>query len=117
MAGKKLHIIEPTAEEVRKVADAQDLDSLWIDTGLSDGITVTGSHAVTIDKPKTFYRTHPDINYRRRTWVYTHKVEGVIGEQHYIVAKPMRGLIENARALHISLRRLSQWGTAVVADQ
>src|SRR5262245_55869799 len=110
MAEKKLHVIptaeeiqkfadtqEPTAEEIRKFTDTQDLDSLWIDTGLNDDITVTSFNHVPVDKPKAFFRTHPDRNYRKRTEVYTHKVEGVIGEQHYIVAPTMRGLIEGAR--------------------
>ena len=97
MAEKKLHVIEPTPEEIQKVADAQDLNSLWVNTGLDDGITSTSFHSVPVDKPKTFFRTHTDPNYRRRTEIYTHKVEGVIGEQHYIVAPTMRGLIEGAR--------------------
>lgn len=77
--------------------DAQDFDELWVDPGLGDGIATTNFHSVPVDKPKTFFRTHPDPAYRRRTEIYTHKVEGVIGEQHFIIAPSMRGLIDEAR--------------------
>lgn len=88
--------VEPAAE-VATPEDAKDLESLWIDPGLGDGITTANFHHVPVDKPKTFFRTHPDPAYRRRTEIYTHKVEGVIGEQHFIIAPPMRGLIDEAR--------------------
>jgi hypothetical protein len=77
--------------------DAIDFESLWEDPKLGDGITTSFQSSVPVDKPLTFFRTHPDLSYRRRTTIYTHKIQGVIGEQHYIVAPPMRGLIEEAR--------------------
>jgi hypothetical protein len=49
------------------------------------------------DKPKDFFWTHPDSGYRRRTEIYTHKPEGMIDEQHYVVAPSMRGRIPEAR--------------------
>jgi hypothetical protein len=77
--------------------DATDFESLWIDPKLGDGIVTTFHNNVPVDKPKTFFRTHSDPAYRRRTEVYTHKIEGVVGEQHFIIAPSMRGLIEEAR--------------------
>lgn len=78
-------------------ADAQDFNSLWVDPGLGDGITDVRHHAVPVGKPKDFFRTHPDAAYRHRTEIYTHKPEGAIDEQHYIIAPAMKGLIEEAR--------------------
>jgi hypothetical protein len=52
---------------------------------------------VATGKPKDFFRTHPDPGYRRRTQIYTHKPEGVIDEQHYILAPAMHGRIPEAR--------------------
>jgi hypothetical protein len=78
-------------------ADALDMDNLWLDPKLGDGITDTHWHAVPVDKPKDFFRVHPDPNYRRRTEIYTHKPEGAIEEQHYIVHPRMQGRIEEAR--------------------
>ena len=97
MAENKPNLHAVTPSEFAAPEDAKDLDSLWVDPGLGDGITTANFHTVPVDKPKTFFRTHPDSTFRRRTAVYTHKVEGVIGEQHYIVAPAMRGLIEKAR--------------------
>jgi hypothetical protein len=78
-------------------SDALDLDALWQNPGLGDGIADTGYHNIPVDKPKDFFRTHPDPNYRRRTEIYTHKPEGAIDEQHFIVAPSMRGMIPEAR--------------------
>jgi hypothetical protein len=55
--------------------DATDFESLWVNPGLGDGIVTATFHNVPVDKPKTFFRTHPDPAYRRRTEVYTHKIE------------------------------------------
>jgi hypothetical protein len=77
--------------------DAEDLDSLWLDPGLGDGIVNVSPHEIPIGKPKDFFRVHSDPAYRRRTEIYTHKPEGVIDEQHYIIAPEMRGRITEAR--------------------
>jgi hypothetical protein len=77
--------------------DALDIQALWSDTGLGDGITDTCSPSVLIGKPRDFFRTHPDKEYRRRTEVYTHKPEGTIEEQYYIIAPAMQGQIPEAR--------------------
>src|SRR5262245_65524518 len=79
---------------LKPVPDAGDLDDLWIDTGLGDGITTPTLLTVPVDKPRNFFRVHPNIKYRRHTEIYTHKPEGAIKTQYYIVAKPMRGLIK-----------------------
>jgi hypothetical protein len=77
--------------------DAQDFESLWLDPGLGDGITDVSYHSVPTGKPRDFFRTHPDIGYRRRSEIYTHKPEGAIDEQHYIIAPEMQGRIPEAR--------------------
>jgi hypothetical protein len=77
--------------------DASDLSDLWFDPALGDGLTDTILHDIPVDKPKDFFRVYSDPNYRRQTEVYTHKPEGQIEEQHFILAKPMQGLIEEAR--------------------
>jgi hypothetical protein len=79
------------------VPDAKDLDELWVDPGLGDGITGTTFHSVGVGKPKDFYRTHSNKDYRRRTEIYKHKPEGAIDDQYFIVAPSMRGRIEEAR--------------------
>jgi hypothetical protein len=77
--------------------DATDLNSLWLDPSLGDGIVNVSNHVIPVGKPKDFFRVHPDPAYRRRTELYTHKPEGVIDEQHYIIAPEMRGRIPEAR--------------------
>ena len=77
--------------------DASDMSDLWLDPALGDGLTDTLWHSVPVGKPRDFFRVHPSADYRRRTEIYTHKPEGQIEEQHFIVAEPMRGRIEEAR--------------------
>jgi hypothetical protein len=77
--------------------DAQDFDSLWLDPQLGDGIVNVTHHSVVVGRPRDFFRVHPDEAYRRRTEVYTHKPEGAIEEQHYIIAPAMQGKIPEAR--------------------
>jgi hypothetical protein len=84
-------------KEHQPPADASDLDSLWLDASLGDGLVDTHYHSVAIGKPKDFFRVHPDPAYRRRTEIYVHKVEGVIDEQFFIIDKPMRGRFEEAK--------------------
>jgi hypothetical protein len=93
MADKpKLEVVPPIVP-----ADASDLSDLWFDPALGDGLTDTSFDRIPVNKPKDFFRIHPSPDYRRQTEVYTHKPEGQIEEQHFIVAKPMRGRIEEAR--------------------
>jgi hypothetical protein len=91
----KLHAVEGGNKSVPE--DATDIEALWLDPSLGDGIVDVTYHSVPIGKPKDFFRTHPDKEYRRRTEIYTHKPEGVIDEQHYIVAPAMHGQIPEAR--------------------
>lgn len=77
--------------------DASDMSDLWLDPALGDGLTDTVWHSIPVGKPKDFFRVHPDPIYRRQTEVYTHKPEGQIEEQHFILAKPMQGRVEEAR--------------------
>jgi hypothetical protein len=79
------------------VADALDINSLWLDPKLGDGIVDTHYHSIPVDKPKNFFRVHPDQSYRQRTEIVTIKPEEAIDEQHYIVAPSMRGKIDEAR--------------------
>jgi hypothetical protein len=87
----KLEVVSETPK------DAADLDELWLDPGLGDGITDVSYHSVPVGKPRDFFRTHPNPAYRRRTEIYTHKPEGAIDEQHYIVGPAMQGQIPEAR--------------------
>jgi len=77
--------------------DALDIDSLWLDPALGDGLVDVHYHDIPVGKPRDFFRINPDPAYRRLTEIYVHKVEGQIEEQTYIIAKPMQGVIEEAR--------------------
>jgi hypothetical protein len=57
----------PPKKEHKPPDDALDLDSLWLDPSLGDGLVDTHRHSVAIGKPKSFFRVHPDPAYRRRT--------------------------------------------------
>jgi hypothetical protein len=96
----------PTAEQsapaqkvkpVKSVNDAADIESLWLDPKLGDGIVNSTYHSITVGKPKDFFRTVPDPSYRRRGQIYIHKVEGIIDEQTFIIAPNMQGEIEEAK--------------------
>ena len=79
------------------LSDAQDIEALWLDPKLGDGITDAHWHTIPIGKPRDFFRVHPDPAFRRRTEVYVHKPEGAIEEQHYIIDPAMRGRLAEAR--------------------
>jgi hypothetical protein len=76
--------------------DADDIANLF-NPELGDAITETKFLTLVVGKPRDFYRTHPDKAYRQRTEIYTHKPEGVIDAQHYIIHPSMRGRIDEAR--------------------
>jgi hypothetical protein len=78
-------------------ADATDIDSLWLDPALGDGLVDVHYHSIPIGRPRDFFRVNPDPAYRRLTEIYVHKTEGQIEEQTYIIGKPMRGAITEAR--------------------
>jgi hypothetical protein len=81
----------------KPATDTADLSDLWLDTSFGDILTDTCLSSVPIGKPRDFFQVCPYPEYRRQAEVYVHKTEGVIDEQHYIVAKPMWGKIEEAR--------------------
>src|SRR5215475_13580158 len=62
-------------------SDAQDIESLWLDPKLGDGLADVHLHNIPIGKPKDFFRVCPDPAYRRLTEIYTHKIEGQIEER------------------------------------
>jgi hypothetical protein len=53
--------------------------------------------SIIVDKPKTYFRVHPDPAYRRRTEAYVHKIEGEIGTTLYVLGPKMKGMLEEAR--------------------
>ena len=85
------------AEPYKPPADASDLSDLFVDTGQGDPLTETTIYGIPVDKPKDFFRVHPDPAYRKRCLIYTHKVEGQIEERHYIVAEAMRDKVPEAK--------------------
>jgi hypothetical protein len=92
-----LRAVDSNGNPPQTPADADDFESLWLDPALGDGITDASYHAVAVGKPRDFFRVHPNKDYRRRVEIYTHKSEGAIDEQHFIVAPAMAGKIEEAR--------------------
>jgi hypothetical protein len=91
------NVVPPNDAAAPTPKDARDIEALWDDPGLGDGLTVTSMHSIPIDKPKNFFRVHPDPAYRRRTEMYIHKVEGEIEKSYYILGEKMKGRLEEAR--------------------
>ena len=89
----KLEIVPPSPTP----NDALDIEALWLDPALGDGLTDTSWHTIPVDKPKDFFRVHPDPDYRRRTEIYAHKTEGQIETAYYILGPEMRGRLQEAR--------------------
>jgi hypothetical protein len=77
--------------------DAGDINSLWLDPALGDGLVDVHYHSIPVGKPKDYFRVNPDPAYRRLTEVYIHKSEEQMDEQTYIIDKPMRGVLTEAR--------------------
>ena len=88
----KLELVTPQTPK-----DALDIEALWVDPALGDALTDTSWHGIPVDKPKDFFRVHPDTSYRRRTEIYAHKTEGQIDTAFYILAPSMRGRLLEAR--------------------
>jgi hypothetical protein len=78
-------------------SDAADIDSLWLDPKLGDGLVDVRFHKIAIKRPRDFFRVNPDPTFRRLTEIYTHKIEEQIEETHYLIAKAMQGVILEAR--------------------
>ena len=64
---------------------------------MGDGLTDTSWHSILVDKPRNFFRVHPEPSFRRRTEIYAHKPEGSIDTEFYILGPAMRGRLEEAR--------------------
>jgi hypothetical protein len=77
--------------------DALDIDSLWLDPKLGDGLIDVHYHNIPFSKPKDFFRVCPLPEYRRLAEIITIKSENTIDEQTYIIDRPMQGVIEEAR--------------------
>jgi hypothetical protein len=77
-------------------ADAMDLHGLVVPSQ-DDPLTSTTIHHVPVGKPKSFFRVHPDPEYRKKFYIYTLKQEGVVGEQYFIVADSMRAFVDEAQ--------------------
>jgi hypothetical protein len=58
------------------ISDASDIEALWLNPALGDGITNVSLHSVAVGKPRDFFRTVIDPAYRRRCEIYVHKPEG-----------------------------------------
>ena len=50
----------------KSIPDATDIELLWFDPALGDGITNTSYQSIVVGKPKDFFRTVTDPNYRRQ---------------------------------------------------
>ena len=87
----KLELVTPPPPP----SDALDIEALWLDSALGDGLTDTSWQAIPVDKPKDFFRVHPDPDFRRRTEMYAHKTESQIDTAYYILGPEMRGRLEN----------------------
>ena len=112
---------KPTAPKLEIVPspphDALDIEALWLDPALGDGLTDTSWHAIPVGKPRDFFRVHPDPDFRRRTEIYAHKIEGA--DRHGVLHSGPEdaraaggGAAVRSRHLHLS-RRLS---AAVAVD-
>ena len=77
--------------------DAKDINSLWLDPKLGDGLVDVRHHEIPVGKPKDFFRVCPDPAYRRLAEIYTLKVEGQIEEQHFVMAPGMQGMFEETQ--------------------
>jgi hypothetical protein len=84
-------------EQNKPPSDLADIASLFQDTGQGDPLAEVSFHSIPIDKPKDFFRLHPDPAYRRRCFVFTHKIEGQVEETHYIVPDRMADDVDEAR--------------------
>jgi hypothetical protein len=97
MSDPKLHAIHGGGNGAAPISDASDIEALWLDPALGDGIVTVSLHSVAVGKPRDFFRTVVDPAYRRRCEIYVHKPEGAIDEQHYLIAPSMHGRIPEAR--------------------
>ena len=91
-SGRKGCIHEP-----ERPKDAEDLDALWLNSesaATSPTSRTTVSSSTSRRTSSAPWRIQPIA---APAEVYTHKIEDVVGETHYIIAPSMRGRIEEAR--------------------
>ena len=86
-----------TGQTTDTQSDTDDIEALWEDDGLGDPLTTTHVHNIPVGKPKDFFWACPDRKYRKKTWVYAHKSENVVGVQYFIVDRPMRDKVRRGR--------------------
>jgi hypothetical protein len=78
--------------------DAADLAGIFDQTEAGDDPLTTETQSyVPVGRPKDFFMTCPDRAYRQSCDLVTIKSENVVGVQFYLVDKPMKGKIEDAR--------------------
>jgi hypothetical protein len=75
-------------------SDADDIARLF-DPEIGDAITDTVMHGIGLGKPRDFFRTHPNKDYRQGSMVYCHKPEGVIDPQYFIIDPMMQKYFED----------------------
>ena len=97
MTETPLKVVKPEFTPSPTPSDAMDIQSLWLDSALGDGLTTTSFQSIPVEKPRDFFRVHPDPDFRRRTEIYVHKVEGQIETSYYILGPKMRGQLVEAR--------------------
>ena len=97
MTETPLKVVKPEFAPSPTPEDAMDIQSLWLDSALGDGLTTTSFQSIPVEKPRDFFRVHPDPDFRRRTEIYVHKVEGQIETSYYILGPKMRGQLVEAR--------------------
>ena len=63
---------KPTAPQLEIVSpsptpnDALDIEALWLDPALGDGLVDASWHSIPVGKPRDFFRVHPDPSFRRQ---------------------------------------------------
>ena len=94
-AAPKLGIVSPSLTN-----DASDIEALWLDPAPGDGLTDTNWHTIPVDKPKDFFRVHPDPDYRRvpKSMPTRPKIETT-----YYILGGYAGTVEEARPWFSSL--------------
>ena len=90
--GPKLGIVSPSPTP----NDTSDIEALWLDPALGDGLTDTTWHEIPVENPRNSSGSS-ERDFRRRTEIYAHKTEGQIETAFYILGPEMRGRLVEAR--------------------
>jgi hypothetical protein len=97
MTETPLKVVKSELTSMTAPNDAMDIEALWQDQALGDGLTESSWQTIPVEKPRDFFRVHPAPTFRRRTEIYVHKVEGEIETSYYILGPKMKGRLEEAR--------------------